>query len=466
MMRSRKEIFYKNAIPFCFLALWASTVILIFVSKDNLMAELLYVMASAGILFFGPQRYLIAQSRRDKEALRLFTKVRSGEFAVLLRPFFITNKMVVYVDEGAPFLLEETLIEALSIPVLALGKPGEAYGAGRILSDEDNWRTVVVELLRRASIIICIPSGHVGTQWELDEILRNQYLGKTIFLMPCAPKEAPRHAHPRRRGALGDRYRRDLGPLPVQRWASERDAQFKFKNNLKDDWGCVIAYMDGHGLQIPSYDRMGLMFAIRPAGCFVEKLSVTSSEELGAAIARLCMPIPSSKQFDERDRPNGGSDAAKKNVSGGEAGTAPLATRDNRPTSAPKPWAQTGHITAERNDQMQLYFDQKRLDDRKAESVRRSVRRTLIVTSVFLATLAATVYSLIAGHIEIVAVTGSGILAILAAVLQRLGARASRAASPRDRSAWTRPDGDESGTGKLDEEELRKLDRDIRNNLT
>ena len=44
------------------------------------------------------------------------------------------------------------------MPVVALGKPGEVIGIGRILMDEKAWRSAAAELMANASLIICIPS--------------------------------------------------------------------------------------------------------------------------------------------------------------------------------------------------------------------------------------------------------------------------------------------------------------------
>ena len=110
------------------------------------------------------------QKRRDEYALALFTAVRSGEvakFAVFLRPFYITGNITFEVSggpQGAPtrFDIEEILINALAMPVLALGNPGEAYGVGRILENEDSWKSAVSNLMRQASLILCMPSGRPG----------------------------------------------------------------------------------------------------------------------------------------------------------------------------------------------------------------------------------------------------------------------------------------------------------------
>jgi hypothetical protein len=139
--------------------------------------------------FFSSKVMQFTQRRRDEYALRLFTAARAGridKFAVFLRPFYITGKIKVKYGKST-HELEDILVEALSIPVFGLGKPGEVYGAGRILISEDSWKIAVSELMSDATMIICIPSHHPGTLWELDELLHDQYFTKTIFFMPRDP---------------------------------------------------------------------------------------------------------------------------------------------------------------------------------------------------------------------------------------------------------------------------------------
>ena len=118
-----------------------------------------------------------AQKRRDHVALALFNDAMSGnleKFALYLRPFYITGKIYVkkimirpaIISSGewsglvsvsaAPrrYGLEESLISGFKriMPILALGKPGEAQGVGRILTDENSWKAAISELLRHSRL--------------------------------------------------------------------------------------------------------------------------------------------------------------------------------------------------------------------------------------------------------------------------------------------------------------------------
>jgi hypothetical protein len=117
------------------------------------------------------------QARRDEAAIKLFNAVRSGDqqkFAVFLRPFFTTDDLQQMItkmewvqepDPAAPpgtskwrstlqqrihvYPLEDTIVEAFrdTMPVVALGKPGETFGVGRILVDDENWQSAASELM-------------------------------------------------------------------------------------------------------------------------------------------------------------------------------------------------------------------------------------------------------------------------------------------------------------------------------
>ena len=161
------------------------------------------VFAPVGLVLFGKYKK-IKQRRRDESALRILREVESeniGVFAVFLRPFYLTGKMLSYKISGKwmperprpyPYDFEDAVVAALqkSIPVTALGRPGEAIGIARVSVDEKSWRRAVTELMRGAQLILCVPSSHPGTRWELNHIIQSGYITKTVFIIPpVRPKE-------------------------------------------------------------------------------------------------------------------------------------------------------------------------------------------------------------------------------------------------------------------------------------
>ena len=110
-------------------------------------------------------------------------------------------------------------------PVVGLGRPGEALGVGRILTNEKDWRAAATSLIDRAVYIFCIPSGRAGTLWEIDHILEHHLLARTVFIMPPLPG--------------------DIG--------------------LEDDWANLIVEMKKRGLTFPKYKNNGMLFYITSA---------------------------------------------------------------------------------------------------------------------------------------------------------------------------------------------------------
>lgn len=83
--------------------------------------------------------------------------------------------------------LETILSMALepTFRLVALGRPGEQVGAGRIPSTNETWKDNFLALARNAQGIFILPSQRKGTKWELDQIWQSEeLLGKTIFLVP------------------------------------------------------------------------------------------------------------------------------------------------------------------------------------------------------------------------------------------------------------------------------------------
>src|SRR5262249_15214686 len=118
---------------------------------------------------------------------------------------------------------EETIMSGFKklMPIVALGKPGEVQGVGLILMNENTWKDAASGLLRHSSLILCIPSSHPGTVWEMDEIIRNGYLSKAVFLMPPDPSD------------------------PSKKFLSKKC------NTILDDWNLAAAHVRDNGQVIP-----------------------------------------------------------------------------------------------------------------------------------------------------------------------------------------------------------------------
>jgi hypothetical protein len=125
-------------------------------------------------------------------------------FFLYLRPFAITGLLSTANPEHAPGPMvpraytqpkvidfESRLAAAIESlgPLVALGHPGEQFGAGRILSPDDGWKQDFESLARRAKAILIIPSNTPGTVWEIDWLVQGGLISKCIFVMPPLPTE-------------------------------------------------------------------------------------------------------------------------------------------------------------------------------------------------------------------------------------------------------------------------------------
>jgi hypothetical protein len=168
------------------------------------------VIASAVLLLLGKTLTVLAQRyeqrRRDRRAATLVSRLLEmpdsasvPPYVVYLRPFATTGRLAVanpkprwlpllpsYFAHEATLEFETVLSEALQpdLSLVALGRPGEHVGAGRVAVTDDDWKQAFQRLVRRARWIVMIPSHEGETGWEVRQLVAQEYLGKTVFLMP------------------------------------------------------------------------------------------------------------------------------------------------------------------------------------------------------------------------------------------------------------------------------------------
>jgi hypothetical protein len=156
-----------------------------------------------------------AQRNRDRAAklvaleVTLPRKLQRTPFCLYLRPFSSTGRLPVVTASlttqfRTPVIgrdyrtttaneitdLETLLARALvfALPLVALGRPGEQVGAGRIRTTEEDWWTRFLLLARNAAAIIVLPSRNAGTKRELETIFaKPELLSKTAFIIPPGP---------------------------------------------------------------------------------------------------------------------------------------------------------------------------------------------------------------------------------------------------------------------------------------
>ena len=120
-------------------------------------------------------------------------------FVLYLRPFETTNQFKI-TDAGSNLFhleqysrdgyddIERVLAQSLAetLPVVALGRPGEHHGAGRVVAHENDWQTLALSLMRHANFIVLLPGSNAGTTWEMQRIAENDLLSRCLLLMPPA----------------------------------------------------------------------------------------------------------------------------------------------------------------------------------------------------------------------------------------------------------------------------------------
>jgi len=161
------------------------------VTRD--MAVTIYLSVVAGFVFWMLEHFLILWGRRVdiygrqhlSQIIETPQQLQPESFVLYLRSFEDdpARQSVEWRGPGDEFsrvqniLLsgltqEEQLVAALKPvgPVVALGRPGEALpvvGALRIYLNDDSWRDSVLELMKKARLVVIALGSGSGLMWEL-----------------------------------------------------------------------------------------------------------------------------------------------------------------------------------------------------------------------------------------------------------------------------------------------------------
>ena len=224
------------------------------------------------------------RDRRAGAACRQFRRARGGVLSLpaslrddrAAEPLFLRlRKLSIGFSSLVTNDLESYVSQAISRvgPLVALGHPGEAIEAGRILTGEENWKTDIGTLMKRAKGILLVPADRPGTLWEIDTLKQEGLLGKVIFVMP--PCSAGQHD-------------------TRQRWESARQA-------LRD-----------RGLETPDYDERGMLFVLEADGRVsnVEPLLLTSARQVRKSLKRLLTDAQPPAGCTQRSRAHTGGSGA------------------------------------------------------------------------------------------------------------------------------------------------------------
>lgn len=235
-------------------------------------ASVLLGLALVVLGLFLRKRVIVSrQKRNDRTAQEIMTTLRANpdaavpEFYLYLRAFETTGRLQVPLylrlrkfSIGLWQLvtsdLESYVGDAVggAVPLIAMGRPGESVGAGRVVATEENWEGDISTLMRRATGILVIPSSRPGTLWEMDALKRNGLLSKVVFVMP-----------PRTHGG---------GVL-----------------DTRERWEAARQILVGHGIEAPEHQERGLLFEANADGkvCNVEPLLLNSARQVRKSLRRL-----------------------------------------------------------------------------------------------------------------------------------------------------------------------------------
>ncbi len=205
------------------------------------------------------------QRQRDIDADRIFQSLNGDQpldemFILYLRPFVSTGKIgaettnVIGLRSGpigqTQFAVmsdrvefEEEIEKALRPlgKLVALGKPLEHMGAGRIRVEDEVWQDAIKLLIDRAEMIVLLPSPRPGTCWEVEHLLTSGALKKTIVVDP-----------PNDRGSDEDEYD------PVAEWAGVRETFLAHGYVLPEDEEEGSLMIFGEGTQPIKTSKIGL----------------------------------------------------------------------------------------------------------------------------------------------------------------------------------------------------------------
>ncbi|MEM6927113.1 MAG: hypothetical protein AAF602_09305 [Myxococcota bacterium] len=226
----------------------------------------------------GRRRRARQQALRDRRAAALLAAVERGppsmDYALYLRSFATTGRLLGespadFVQAGfdprpdADRNLDlETLFATVlepEAPLVALGKPGEHEGAGRVETGDEAWKDAFRRLAEPALLLLVVPTPGRSLEWEVRWVREHGHLSKCLFVMPPG------------KPSLSARF--DWKPA----WRAMRD-------DLKQ-----------HGIELPEHDHEGAMFFLGVDGRVVDRESLLGpdpkprfvSYNLGQLLARI-----------------------------------------------------------------------------------------------------------------------------------------------------------------------------------
>jgi hypothetical protein len=124
---------------------------------------------------------------KDQRPVILFLRSFRDDQVKLKKPRSGIIMRMVSFGEPRPMLDHILLEEGTRYgPVVALGAPGRRrpFGAARTYVSNEQWRETVMEFCRQSGMVVVTVDETESVRWEVQHILAEKHLPKTLFLLP------------------------------------------------------------------------------------------------------------------------------------------------------------------------------------------------------------------------------------------------------------------------------------------
>ena len=157
---------------------------------------------------------LVDLQRHDKRAPILFLRAFVDDQIPLAAPRVPLYMKLIQLGQMRANLDRVLLEEGTPYgPVVALGKPGDKfppYGAARGYFSLEHWQGAVTDLAREAAAVVICVDDTEGIWWEIEHLVANRHLAKTLILLHPKRTQQPENAP-----LLGELARRLHLPAPA-----------------------------------------------------------------------------------------------------------------------------------------------------------------------------------------------------------------------------------------------------------
>ena len=143
----------------------------------------------------------VQQMQIDAQAVSVAKRVQQGHkvnFTLYLRPFDLSHCLTAKkrrnalwhpyhsdsIEPDGIFQLDEQIRILTGAPTIKIGSILDFVGGGTILTSNDAWKSMFLQLAQQARIIFAIPWPTINSQWELIKINTLNLANKTVLIIP------------------------------------------------------------------------------------------------------------------------------------------------------------------------------------------------------------------------------------------------------------------------------------------